>query len=178
MVLLSFLKIAFKRCANSGSGAVEEDALVAFGNAEQLAGFLCRPALDVSQGDDLSLIGGERRNGLFEMGLCFLREQALLGEIMPIRRQGGPVARSWVIRRVETIRVDGERRQIRLKIWERGEREAASFTLRSRFSAVGEDAEHPGLEGGTPFKAMQSLKHRHPRLLYHFFRHHRRCHID
>ncbi len=53
-----------------------------------------------------------------------------------------------------------------------------TFALRSRDSAIGENAKHPGLERGATLEVVESLKDRHPRLLNYLFGHRPRLYVD
>ena len=77
------------------------------------------------------------------------------------------MARQFFIRRLEAIRINGQLCRVDFPPNELTERHHMSLSLGMCSSSIDQDLKNPGLQRGTAFKAIDGLKHAHPRLLHH-----------
>src|SRR5438067_2109420 len=142
---------------------MQQDALVAFGNAQDVAHFGGLATLDVPQRDHRALAGGQLLHRALDRLDCFAPEQLLL---RPWRRRRRPVPRPMgMIGRPEPGGIDGGLVVFRAQ---RRERDRAGLTDAAGPGAIGEDAEDPSAKRGAPFELRQTLEDAEPSLLHHF----------
>src|SRR5438067_8629606 len=141
---------------------MQQDALVAFGNAQDVAHFGGLATLDVPQRDHRALAGGQLLHRALDRLDCFAPEQLLL---RPWRRRRRPVPRPMgMIGRPEPEGIDGGLVVFRAQ---RRERDRAGLTDAAGPGAIGEDAEDPSAKRGAPFELRQTLEDAEPSLLHH-----------
>ena len=75
----SFGQVRLQRGSDSRPSAVQQHALIGFGQSQSVAHFGCRATLHIPQGDDLALGDRQRRNRALDDGLRFLSQDTLLG---------------------------------------------------------------------------------------------------
>jgi hypothetical protein len=95
---------------------VQKHPLISLTDAQDVTDFFGGPALDVAQGDDFLLVGGEAIDGGLDAGAEFGDQQLLLGGRAPIAWLSDPAAGPFGIVFVELAGVDGGLAGIGLRI--------------------------------------------------------------
>lgn len=142
---------------------MEEYALVALAQPEQVAHLFGRATDDVAQRHDDTLSVRQRVKSLSQARTSLARQQALLGNIAERLRWRGPMPRPWIVAVPEPLRRNGGLVTFDLESGE-GKRSRLADTARLRL--VREDAEEPRLQARAALEAFDSVENRKPGLLH------------
>src|SRR3954447_22710476 len=156
------LEVALELGAHARAGAMEDHALVARRQLEQVADLLGLEPLDVAQRQHRLLRLGERSDRRAQPFARLERREPALG-VLPRSRRRGPVPRPRGAVALEALRRHG---RLVACPRERGEWHAAALAYAAGLRLVGEDVEQPRLEGRPLLEAVQAVDGRDPRLLH------------
>ena len=161
---------ALERPPHLRARPVEQDALIAVADPEQLADLVGIEPAHVAQRDDRPLGFGQRGDRALDLRQRLAVLQPRLG-IAPLGRRVAPVS---VLE--EAVGLDRPL-VFALLARQRRERHRARLARAARLGQVRGDREEPGAERAAPLEARQAVQHRDPRVLRDLLGERRAAHV-